>query len=255
MASCKTPEQLKAEGNEHFSSGDNEAALACYLEALILLDAAAASPAAATLRPVLLSNASAAAARLGRAAEARRHADRCVAARPGWPKGYTRQAAAALLQHRPGDAERALRAGLAACQDTAALRHELDRLLRVRAVRAVQCSRHGRPCRSCDASANAAGTRHSPAPWAAAARPPSCNQAQPTVPACLLPACLCACVALQEDDGDQSGLPGILPGTPGQRMRDLQADFGAQLQPEAAIAALPNDALRAAFMGDADRFK
>ena len=85
---------------------------------------------------VLHSKASAAAARIGgRAQAAKAHADEAVALKPDWLKGYVRQAGAALLLHRPGDAERALRAGLKACPaaaDQAALRQELERLLQVR---------------------------------------------------------------------------------------------------------------------------
>ena len=127
-------EALKAEGNAAYAAGDNEAALRCYEQAI---EAAAAGDAeeAAALLHVLHSNASAAASRLpGKAEAAKQHAASAVALKPDWPKGYVRQAAAAHLLHRPGDAERALRAGLRACTaaaDQAVLRQELQKLLQV----------------------------------------------------------------------------------------------------------------------------
>jgi tetratricopeptide (TPR) repeat protein len=143
--SGQTADELKAEGNSFYAQGNDEAALDCYQRALALVksqapnngsasSAAAAAPDtdAPSLEAVLLSNASAAAARLGQAGEARKYADRAVARQPAWAKAYLRQAVAAELQHRPGDAERALRAGLKACSDKAKLQAELDRLLRVR---------------------------------------------------------------------------------------------------------------------------
>lgn len=140
-------EALKAEGNAAYAAGDNDAALGCYMRAIEAAADADAEEAAALL-PVLHSNASAAASRLpGKAREAKQHADTCVELKPDWPKGYLRQAAAAQLMHRPGDAERALRAGLKACPaaaDQAVLRQELDQLLQVRGW----CRRWGMPLTS-----------------------------------------------------------------------------------------------------------
>ena len=57
-----------------------------------------------------------------------------------------------------------------------------------------------------------------------------------------------------QDDGDQRPLRGFLPGTPAQRMRDFQADFGLKMHGPQALASLPADCFRAAFLGDAPAF-
>lgn len=150
-------EQLKAQGNEAYRAGDNAGALAAYESAIAAAAGEDAEDAAAIL-PILHSNASAAAARLeGKAQLALEHAQRAVEMKPAWAKGYVRQAAASLLLHRPGDAERALRQGLrkASGDGEQMLRLELDKILEVGG-----CCRHnggvlrrggaahpaGRPC-------------------------------------------------------------------------------------------------------------
>lgn len=128
-------EELKAQGNEAYSAGDNAAALAAY-EAGIEL-ATSGDAAAAAMLHILHSNASAAAACLdNKAQQALAHAQRAVELKPDWAKGYLRQAAAALLLHRPGDAERALRTGLtkAGAEGEAVLQVELDKILQVGAA-------------------------------------------------------------------------------------------------------------------------
>lgn len=125
-------DELMAQGNEAYGAGDNAAALAAYESAIAL--AASGDAAATGMLHVLHSNASAAAARLdGKAQQALEHAQRAVALKPEWPKRYMRQAAAALLLHRPGDAERALREGLrkAPAEGEALLRPQLNKILEV----------------------------------------------------------------------------------------------------------------------------
>lgn len=46
-----------------------------------------------------------------------------------------------------------------------------------------------------------------------------------------------------------------MPGTPAQDMQDFQSEFGLRLHLPAALAALPCDAFRAAFVGDEQAFR
>lgn len=196
-------EALKAEGNAAYAAGDNETALACYERAIALCSSGDAEEAAALLH-ILHSNAAAAAARLpGKAQLSNQHADTCVTLKPDWPKGYVRQAAAAHLLHRPGDAERALRAGLKACPaaaDQTMLRHELQKLLQVRGGRLLAACSTGRHRQLY-----------------------GCNMNPINLSSWLrLVYCTTRTFHPLQDDGDQSGLPGILPGTPAQKVRDFQ---------------------------------
>lgn len=75
---------LKAEGNKAFSEGRFEEAIKAFSEA-IAIDAT---------NHVFFSNRSAAAASLGRYADAVDDAKKCVALKPDWPKGYSRLGAA-----------------------------------------------------------------------------------------------------------------------------------------------------------------
>lgn len=58
-----------------------------------------------------------------------------------------------------------------------------------------------------------------------------------------------------QDDGNQAPLRGFLPGTPAQDLRDFQASFGERMHTPQALAALPCDAFRAAFLGDERAFR
>ena len=124
MAACI---DAKEQGNALFGTGQYDEALTVYQRGI-----ESTSPADADVLSVLLSNASACCAKLGRAEEALKYANQCVEAKKTWDKGYSRQAMAHLLLHRPGFAERALLRGLAECAGSKALREELKLLWQVR---------------------------------------------------------------------------------------------------------------------------
>lgn len=72
--------------------------------------------------------------------------------------------------------------------------------------------------------------------------------ARPCMPPCL------PCRRPQ-DDGDQRPLRGYLPGSPAQTMRDRQSEFGLKMHSPAALASLPSDAFRHAFLGNEADFR
>jgi ankyrin repeat protein len=59
----------------------------------------------------------------------------------------------------------------------------------------------------------------------------------------------------KEEEGDQSLLRGFLPGTPAQNMRDFQSAEGMKMGSPQMFYSLPNDAIRAAWVGQLDEFK
>jgi len=59
----------------------------------------------------------------------------------------------------------------------------------------------------------------------------------------------------KEEEGDQSLLRGIFPGTPAQNMRDLQSAEGMKMGTTQMFYSLPHDAFRAAWVGQLDEFK
>ncbi|KAL4527495.1 hypothetical protein Ndes2437A_g02656 [Nannochloris sp. 'desiccata'] len=59
----------------------------------------------------------------------------------------------------------------------------------------------------------------------------------------------------KEEDGDQSKLRGYLPGSPAQNMRDFQSAEGMKMGSPQMFFSLPNDAMRAAWVGQLDDFK
>ncbi|GMF11822.1 unnamed protein product [Phytophthora lilii] len=98
-------DQAKDRGNRAFSAGLYADAVACFSEALAL------APAAPNAH-VFYSNRSAAQLKLGKAAEALKDADQCVALQPSWPKGYSRRGSALYALGRYADAYRAYKDGL-----------------------------------------------------------------------------------------------------------------------------------------------
>lgn len=58
----------------------------------------------------------------------------------------------------------------------------------------------------------------------------------------------------ETDDGDQTLIPGVLPGTPAAKMRDFQGEQGMRMHTEEALAELPSPAHVAAFKGDIETF-
>lgn len=293
-------EALKAEGNDAYAAGDNATALGCYERGIAL--AAGGDEEAAAILHVLHSNASAAAARIdGKAQAAKAHADDAVALKPDWAKGYVRQAGAALLLHRPGDAERALRGGLKACPavaDQAALRQELDRLLQVRGVcmwrwhcqsgrlqgaqLLWQCglmcvssfalrARPGfefppaaapgagrwRPERSARLPAGHPGTEHARLSGAGHGRMLSWAWVL-RLPSLQLPLW---CRTMQGKLLHAPALPvpcrhaSLLPLPCSPAPHGLQSEYGLRMTGPAALAALPCDAFRYAFLGELQKFK
>ena len=62
---------------------------------------------------------------------------------------------------------------------------------------------------------------------------------------------LTTAVAVPQEDGDQSDLRGHMPNNPAGRMRTLQG----QVEMMADLSTLPNEAFRAAFVGDLAEFQ
>lgn len=90
---------LKAEGNRHYKEGRFAEALACYAQGIqTLTSESAGSNEFKDLLSVLLSNAGAAALRLGRPAEAVELCSQAAALRPTWTKPLLRLAEAYLSQ-------------------------------------------------------------------------------------------------------------------------------------------------------------
>jgi tetratricopeptide (TPR) repeat protein len=58
-----------------------------------------------------------------------------------------------------------------------------------------------------------------------------------------------------EEDGDQSKLRGIFPGSPAQNMRDFQSEQGMKIGTGEMFYSLPHAAFRWALVGDLDSFK
>ncbi len=59
----------------------------------------------------------------------------------------------------------------------------------------------------------------------------------------------------KEEDGDQSPLRGIYPGSPAQNMRGFESAQGMMMGTPQMFMSLPNDAIRAAWVGQFDEFK
>ncbi|KAG2454880.1 hypothetical protein HYH02_000711 [Chlamydomonas schloesseri] len=122
MAGDVLPEAViehKDKGNAHFAKKEYKEAADCYERAL----------AAAPGNAVLLSNLSAAQLGLKAWDAALQAAEKCLAADPGFLKGYGRKAAALQGLIRPAHAEKALREGLARDGSNSYLKDELARLL------------------------------------------------------------------------------------------------------------------------------
>ncbi|PNW84608.1 hypothetical protein CHLRE_03g151100v5 [Chlamydomonas reinhardtii] len=111
-------EELKAEGNKYFGSGDFVNAADAYKRAIGVCPESA----------VLWSNLAAAHVNLKQWGEALQAAGECLKLDPGFIKAYGRKAAAQLGLIRPGDAECTLRAGLAVDPHNGFLQEELERL-------------------------------------------------------------------------------------------------------------------------------
>ena len=56
------------------------------------------------------------------------------------------------------------------------------------------------------------------------------------------------------EDGKQSELSGVMPGTPAHRMRTFQSEQGMQMHRTAFLKLLPSEAHRQAFLGNAAAF-
>ncbi|KAJ3296008.1 hypothetical protein HK104_002089 [Borealophlyctis nickersoniae] len=104
--------ELKEEGNELYRAGDLQGALEKYEEAL------KENPVA----EVVLSNATQVLIKLGRLEEAEEMAERCVAAKPEWSKGWYRKGMVAMKQQRFRDAAAAFQSGLEYDPDDADLK-------------------------------------------------------------------------------------------------------------------------------------
>lgn len=103
-------EQAKERGNRAFAAGRFSEAASSFSEAIALH---AREPAAPSNVHVYHSNRSATYLKLGDAPRALADAELCVALKPDWPKGYSRQGAALYQLGRFADAQRAYQAGLA----------------------------------------------------------------------------------------------------------------------------------------------
>jgi tetratricopeptide (TPR) repeat protein len=102
-------EQAKERGNRAFAAGRFSEAAADFSEAIAVH---ARQPATPINVHVYHSNRSAAYLKLGDAPRALADAELCVALKPDWPKGYSRQGAALYQLGRFADAQRAYQAGL-----------------------------------------------------------------------------------------------------------------------------------------------
>ncbi|KAI0978413.1 hypothetical protein GJ496_010456 [Pomphorhynchus laevis] len=94
--------ELKVKGNAALAAGNNEEAIEFYTEAI-------------TLDPsnhVLYSNRSAAYAKMNKAEDSLKDAEKCIEIKPDFIKGYSRKGAALRLLDRTEDACRAYEDGL-----------------------------------------------------------------------------------------------------------------------------------------------
>jgi len=109
---------LKERGNVEFQKQNFKEAVALYSEAIEL------EPENHTL----YSNRSAAYKSCKQLAEALADAEKCIALKADWPKGYVRQGSVYVVQKKLDEAEAAYKEGLAKCTEKAALRRALDAL-------------------------------------------------------------------------------------------------------------------------------
>mmetsp|Transcript_38757 Transcript_38757/g.51066 ORF Transcript_38757/g.51066 Transcript_38757/m.51066 type:complete len:586 (-) Transcript_38757:388-2145(-) len=109
-------EEWKAKGNEALKAKDFDQAIECYSKA-IELDGS---------NHVYYSNRSAAYLSKGDAEKALEDGDRCIQAKPDWPKGHGRKAAALHSLHKYPEAIQAYEEGLKVAPEDAALKNGLE---------------------------------------------------------------------------------------------------------------------------------
>ncbi|TMW60948.1 hypothetical protein Poli38472_000990 [Pythium oligandrum] len=118
-------EQAKDRGNRAFAAGNHRDAIASFSEAIALHERAAANGEVGGKLYVYYSNRSASYLKLGDGQNALKDADKCVALKRDWAKGYSRKGAALYHLNRLGEALRAYKDGLTIEPSNAALQEGL----------------------------------------------------------------------------------------------------------------------------------